>query len=160
MQPHTHHNDPPLPKQTESRPFIPTCLCRFSGSAHWAVRSHGWQPQVRRTWGWFASDGHFRSCPASTSAIPKAPFHYALRLPPVSVDKGKADLSFQQPNGVPHPLVPVDPGHRVVCAMVGDFAETDDGISTCRRLQNDAVLRFVPDGGVVARHHDGTMVCV
>jgi len=40
----------------------------------------------RRTWGWIASQRPFRTDAPLPFAIPKAPLHYALRLPPTCHD--------------------------------------------------------------------------
>jgi len=42
--------------------------------------------RIRRTWGWIASQRPFRTDAPLPFAIPKAPLHYALRLPPTCHD--------------------------------------------------------------------------
>ncbi len=59
---------------------------RERGTAPFRPESLVWQPQVRRTWGWFPSRGCFRAYLPATSIIPKAPLRYALRLPHTGQD--------------------------------------------------------------------------
>ena len=56
----------------------------------------GWQPQVRRTWGWIPQNTLLRANRLATPAIPKASFHCALRLPPVA-SASQASLVSSRP---------------------------------------------------------------
>ena len=63
----------PLPAQTAKGGSLKACPERS-------------RTDPRRTWGWIASQRPFRTDAPLPFAIPKAPLHYALRLPPTCHD--------------------------------------------------------------------------
>ena len=63
----------PLPAQTARGGSLKACPERS-------------RTDPRRTWGWIASQRPFRTDAPLPFAIPKAPLHYALRLPPTCHD--------------------------------------------------------------------------
>gem|GEM_PF-1379806 len=99
--------------------------------------------RIRRTWGWIASQRPFRTDAPLPFAIPKAPLHYALRLPPTCHDIFTHTLTSVCANFAARPVF----HHGAPCVAAANGARRSLPMASTACVSPSASLRLpLPHG--------------